>query len=59
MDFNSKSIEDLILSLEGEMAKGLNEIRHAQADLEKAENRHKFVLALTHYIKEKYKDIQL
>jgi hypothetical protein len=51
MDFRDYSVKDLILSLEGEIAKTINEMRHAQQDLEKAENRQKFILALLHHIK--------
>jgi hypothetical protein len=53
MKFEDYSIEELLQSLEGELAKGLNELRHAQQDLDKAENRYGFVLALIHYIKTK------
>lgn len=53
MRFEDYSLEELLISLEGELAKGLNEIRHAQQDLDKAENRYGFVLALIHYIKKR------
>ena len=51
MDFNTISKRDLLDSLIAETAKGLNEIRHAQDDLDKAENRLKFVLAVLHNLK--------
>jgi hypothetical protein len=55
MNFEEHTVRDLIISLEAELAKGLSEIRHAQADLDKADNRYKFVLALIHYIKKDMK----
>ena len=53
MNFNDHSMEELITSLEAELAKSLSEIRHAQIDLDKAENRQKFILALLHHIKQR------
>jgi len=53
MKFEDYNVADLLLSLEAELAKGLNEIRHAQGDLEKAESRYVFALALIHYLKRK------
>jgi len=44
---------ELLQSLEAELAKGLSEIRHAQGDLDKAESRYVFALALLHYLKQK------
>jgi hypothetical protein len=49
---------ELLVGLEGELAKGLSEIRHAQTDLEKAENRYKFSLAMIHYLKDRFGDIK-
>ena len=57
MIFDDYSLPDLVASLEGEVAKCISEIRHAQADLDKAENRQKFILALLHHIKHRYGDI--
>ena len=48
MDFNSLSTEQIVQTLLAENAKALNEVRHAQDDLEKAESRLKFNLALIH-----------
>jgi hypothetical protein len=48
MDFNNLSNEQIVQTLLAENAKALNEIRHAQDDLEKAESRLKFNLALIH-----------
>ena len=53
MRFEDYELIDLLMSLEAELAKGLNEIRHAQGDLEKAESRYVFALALIHYLKRK------
>lgn len=58
MDFYDHSITDILKSLEGEIAKTLNEIRHAQDDLEKAENRQKFNLAVIHHLKLRYEDMK-
>jgi len=51
MDFNEVSVKDLLLSLEAELAKSLNEVRHAQDDLDKANSRLRFAVALLHNIK--------
>ena len=53
MNFEDYSGIDLLKSLEGEIAKSIAEIRHAQEDLDKAMNRQKFILALIHYLKTK------
>lgn len=54
MDFDSVNHRDLIESLIGETAKGLNEVRHAQDDLEKVESRLKFNLAVLHNLKKRF-----
>jgi len=51
MIFDDYSVEDLLKSLEGEIAKTISEVTHAQQDLEKAQNRQKFILALIHHLK--------
>lgn len=51
MDFNDKSIGALLLSLEAELAKSLSEVKHAQDDLDKANSRLRFAVALLHHIK--------
>jgi len=51
MEFHNHNLKDLVTSLEAEVAKSLAEVRHAQDDLDKVENRQKFILALLHYIK--------
>ena len=53
MNFEEHSGEDLLKSLEAEVAKSISEIRHAQDDLEKAMNRQKFILAVIHYLKQR------
>jgi hypothetical protein len=53
MNFNDLKIEEILQGLEAETAKSLNEIRHAQDDLEKAENRQKFTLAVIHHLKQR------
>jgi hypothetical protein len=56
MDFNEKSIEDLLDSLVAEVAKATNEVRHAQDDLNKADGRLRFILAAIHSLK--HRDIK-
>jgi len=51
MEFKEHQLIDLVQSLEAEVAKSINEIRHAEEDLNKAQNRQKFILALLHHIK--------
>ena len=51
MDFNQVTTKDLLKSIEAELAKGLSEVRHAQDDLDKADNRLKFSLAVLHNLK--------
>lgn len=51
MNFNEHSIDSLLSSLEAELAKSLNEVRHAQDDLEKAQSRLRFSVAVLHSIK--------
>lgn len=51
MIFDDHSLEELLQGLEGEVAKTISELNHAQQDLEKAQNRQKFILALIHHLK--------
>lgn len=51
MNFNDHSVEELVRSVEAELAKASNEVRHAQEDLDKATNRLKFALAVVHNIR--------
>ena len=53
MDLREYSDEDLIKSLEAEIAKSLAEIKSAQGDLDKINSRLKFALAVLHIIKER------
>jgi len=53
MIFDEHSVKDLLKSLEAEIAKTTAEILHAQTDLEKAQNRQKFILALVHHLKQR------
>ena len=53
MDLRDYSDEDLIKSLEAEIAKSLSEVKHAQGDLDKINSRLRFTLAVLHIIKDK------
>lgn len=53
MDFKDHNVGDLLKSLEAELAKSLNEVTHAQGDLEKAQSRLRFALAVLHNIKDR------
>lgn len=52
MDLREYSDEDLIKSLEAEIAKSLAEIKTAQGDLDKINSRLRFALAVIHILKE-------
>ena len=52
MDLREYSIEDLLKSLEAEVAKSLHEIKSAQGDLDKIKSRLGFALAVIHILKE-------
>jgi len=54
MIFDDKTDMDILRSIEGEIAKGLAELRCAKKDLEQAEVRMKFALATVHYLKQRY-----
>jgi hypothetical protein len=56
MIFDDKPIEDVLRSLEGEVAKTLSELRCARSDLNQAESRLKFCLATIHYLKQRDND---
>lgn len=51
MIFDEHTVQELLQGLEAEVAKSISELNHAQADLEKAQNRHKFILAVIHHLK--------
>jgi hypothetical protein len=56
MDFNDLGHSDIVDSLIAEAAKALNENRHAQDDLDKADSRLRFILAALHNLKMRNKD---
>ena len=53
MDLNDHNAEDLIKSVEAELAKALNELRCLQGDADKVNGRIRFCLAALHIIKDK------
>lgn len=53
MDLNELNSSDLIKSLEAEAAKSLNELKAAQHDIDKANSRVRFILAVIHILKER------
>jgi BRCT domain type II-containing protein len=56
MNFNDLGYSDVIDSLIAETAKAINETRHAQDDLQKADSRLRFILAALHNLKMRNKD---
>jgi hypothetical protein len=53
---DNKSDKELLESVIAEIAKATNEIKCARGDLEKAHNRVKFLLVLTHELINRQKD---
>ena len=53
MDLHQYTDRQLVAVLEQECAKSLGEIRCAQGDLDKANSRMRFILAVIHTLKEK------
>jgi hypothetical protein len=53
MDLNDYSREDLLKSLEAEVAKSMGELRCLQGDAVKISSRLKFALAVLHILKDK------
>ena len=51
MDFNDVPRNSMMESLIAEVAKAMNEIRHAQDDLDKADSRLRFIIAAIHNLK--------
>jgi hypothetical protein len=51
MDFNDVPRNAMMESLIAEVAKAMNEIRHAQDDLDKADSRLRFIIAAIHNLK--------
>jgi hypothetical protein len=58
--WNDHSIQEVLTSMEMEIAKAQNEIKCARADVEKASNRLAFITSAIHNLKERVsEDIQL
>jgi hypothetical protein len=55
MDLQDYSKEDLLKSMEAEIAKSMNELRCLQGDADKISARLRFALAVLHIIKQKDK----
>ena len=53
MELREYSDEDLIKSLEAEIAKSLAEVKSAQGDLDKVNSRLRFALAVLHTLKDR------
>jgi len=53
MELKDYSDEDLLKSLEAEIAKSLGELKCAQGDMDKVNSRLRFALAVLHTIKDK------
>jgi hypothetical protein len=53
MDLQDHKPDDLIQSMEAELAKALNELRCLQGDADKINGRIRFCLACLHIIKDK------
>ena len=53
---DNKSDRELLQSLLAELAKANNEVKCAQADLNKAQNRMKFLLLLANILIERHED---
>jgi len=52
--FGDKTTHELLISVLAEVNKSRNEINSAQADLQKAERRLRFLTALTNHLIERY-----
>ena len=55
--FDNHDVAQVLASLEEELAKSLNEIRHARQDLEQAHRRCMFAIAGIHNLKTRLGDI--
>lgn len=53
MNFSDLTPKQVLDTLTAECAKALNEVRHAEDDLDKADSRLKFVLAMIHNLRER------
>lgn len=56
MDFNDLKSDEVLQTIVAEVAKAVNEVRHAQDDLEKADSRLRFILAAVHNLRLRDKD---
>lgn len=56
MDFNNLKGDEVLQTVVAEVAKALNEVRHAQDDLDKADSRLRFILAAVHNLRLRDKD---
>ena len=56
MDFNNLKDDEVLQTVVAEVAKALNEVRHAQDDLDKADSRLRFILAAVHNLRLRHKD---
>ena len=58
--WNDHTIQEVLISMEMEIAKAQNEVKCARADVEKASNRLAFITSAIHNLKERVsEDIQL
>jgi len=55
--FDNHDVAEVLASLEEELAKGLNEIRHARQDLDQAHRRYMFAIAGIHHLKTRLGDL--
>jgi hypothetical protein len=55
--FDNHDIAEVLASLEEELAKGLNEVRHARQDLDQAHRRYMFAIAGIHHLKTRLGDL--
>ena len=56
MDFNDLNSDQVLQTVVAEVAKAVNEVRHAQDDLDKADSRLRFILAAVHNLRLRDKD---
>lgn len=54
--WNDHSIQEILISIEAEMAKAQNEIRCAYRDVDKASNRIAFVNSAVQHLKQRQQD---
>lgn len=54
MIYDNKTDDEILRSLEAEVAKALSEIRCAKKDIEQAEVRLRFALSTVHYLKQRF-----